>query len=104
MNAKKELMDMSNGQTIKCAHIQYRQYWGNTPKNLHTLKIGHTKKELILFLNSLDFEYDNDYYGQLLYGYVWFDDGTWLERGKYNGSEWWEHKACPKIPNELSKQ
>ncbi len=22
----------------------------------------------------------------------------WLERGEYDGSEWWEYKECPKTP------
>ncbi|QNI21485.1 hypothetical protein [Salmonella phage 3sent1] len=36
----------------------------------------------------------------MLYGNVWFTDGTWLERGEYDGSEWWEYKATPAIPEE----
>jgi hypothetical protein len=31
---------------------------------------------------------------------VWLDDGTWLSRGEYDGSEWWEHNQLPTIPYE----
>jgi hypothetical protein len=46
----------------------------------------------------LDFEYDNGYGGQELYGTVWLVDETWLSRGEYDGSEWWEHNVLPVIP------
>jgi hypothetical protein len=46
-------------------------------------------------LAKLDFEYDNGFGGQSLYGYIWDKDGTWSERGEYDGSEWWEHKERP---------
>ena len=26
-----------------------------------------------------------------------FEDGTWLERGEYDGSEWWEYKQKPTL-------
>ena len=28
-------------------------------------------------------------------------DNWWLERGEYDGSEWWEFKQPPKEPNEI---
>lgn len=30
---------------------------------------------------------------------ILFKDGTWLERGEYDGSEWWEYKRAPNIPH-----
>ena len=27
-----------------------------------------------------------------------FKDGTWFERAEYDGSEWWEYKRAPNIP------
>ena len=27
--------------------------------------------------------------------FIVFDDGSWLERGEYDGSEWWEYKITP---------
>lgn len=45
-------------------------------------------------LNELDFEYDGGYGSQHLDGMIMLSDGSWLSRGEYDGSEWWElHKA-----------
>jgi hypothetical protein len=46
-------------------------------------------------LPQLDFEYDSGYGGQELFGYIWYEDGTWSSRGEYDGSEWWEHVSRP---------
>ena len=46
-------------------------------------------------LNELNFDYDDGYGGQNLHGLVVFNDGSWLERGEYDGSEWWEYKHTP---------
>ena len=56
------------------------------------------------FLSKLDKEYDNDYGSQELFGIVWFEDDTWLERYEYDGSEHWEHKKLPEIPKECLKE
>lgn len=48
-------------------------------------------------IDDLDFTYDNGYGGQELFGIVYFNDGTWLERGEYDGSEWWEHITTPTL-------
>jgi len=53
------------------------------------------------FLNKLDFEYDNGFGLQRLFGVVWFEDGTWATRGEYDGSEWWEVHEIPEIPDHL---
>ena len=49
-------------------------------------------------LDQLDLEYDESFGSQILFGTVWFEDGTWAFRGEYDGSEWWEHIRCPTIP------
>lgn len=59
------------------------------------LKENHSTDELNEFLNKLDFNYDNDYGSQEVYGYVVFNDGNWLERQEYDGSEWWEYQREP---------
>lgn len=51
--------------------------------------------EYLAALPLLNFKYDHGFGGQNLFGWVVFDDGTWLERGEYDGSEWWEYKQCP---------
>ena len=48
---------------------------------------------------KLDFIYHSSYGGQELFGCVWLKDGSWMTRGEYDGSEWWEHNKRPKHPN-----
>ncbi len=97
-NAKKELLEaVKDTAKIKCASIFYEGWENEASKKV--LKLNHTNDEYNEFLNSLDFEYDSGYGGQELYGIVWLEDGTWLSRGEYDGSEWWEHNVLPDIPS-----
>ena len=56
------------------------------------------------FLELADVEYDNGYGGEEVYmdllvvGTDW-----WLERGTYDGSEWWEFKSLPIKPTKTHK-
>lgn len=65
------------------------------------LKENWKTEDWAKFTEDLQFEYDNSYGAQHLFGTVWFNDDSWLERGEYDGSEWWEHKSLPVIPEEL---
>lgn len=56
--------------------------------------------ELFHVLNT---EYDSGYGSQELGATVVFKDGNWLERGEYDGSEWWEYKSTPTKGEVLSK-
>ena len=42
-------------------------------------------------IDELDVDYYAGYGSQFLYGLVLFDDGTWLSRHEYDGSECWEY-------------
>lgn len=52
-------------------------------------------------LDWLDFDYDDGYGGQELFGLVLFDDGSWLERYEYDGSECWSYKYSPTVQDVL---
>ena len=52
-------------------------------------------------LDKLDFNYDRGYGCQELFGEVLFNDGTWLSRGEYDGSEWWEYNIAPTVEEVL---
>ena len=101
MNAKEEMLYLLEGKKIKCAIVNRRVYRENHKPIV--LKVGHTMTDYNRFLDELDFEYDNGYGGQELFGTVWFKDGTWAARGEYDGSEWWEHYKLPDVPEELNK-
>lgn len=100
-NAKQELLDAIKGVSrLKCATIELRHC--RMPKSVK-LKVGYIENEYNDFLKELDFEYDSGYGGQQLFGTLWHEDGTWQERGEYDGSEWWIHSQLPEIPLELFK-
>lgn len=90
MNAKEELLK----------HIGDREV-----KYVRVIRDNYRKKMVVLegtldeVLPMLDFKYDNGYGSQELEGTVWYSDGTWSERGGYDGSEWWGHRECPPLPN-----
>jgi hypothetical protein len=91
MNAKKELIDHIGDRKVK--HVQvilgYR-YCTNKET------IEGTLDEV---LPKLDFDYDSGYGGQYLDGTIWYSDGTWSDRGEYDGAEWWARRECPPLPN-----
>lgn len=107
VNAKLELIEFSAEVTekssgVKCASIYLGDLMENPIKEFD-LKVGFTIDEFSEFLNSLDFEYDNGYGSQELFGFIWLKDGSWCERYEYDGSESWAHKSPPIIPEKLIK-
>lgn len=85
---------------IICAEIVHRAEYEDNRK-VYSLRLGYTPDEYEEFLKSLNFNYDSGYGGQELFGAIWYEDGTWSERGEYDGAEWWEHKKRPEIPENL---
>jgi hypothetical protein len=101
MNAKNELLkEIKNKAKIKCALIKNEYGYEENEVKIIVLKINYSEKEYEKFFEELDFNYDSGYGGQELFGTVWMEDGTWIERGEYDGSEWWNYKSLPTIPNE----
>jgi hypothetical protein len=98
MNAREEFIIDTKEHTVLCAEITLKK--GSDWAEIK-LKVGHTEKEYEDFLKALDYEYDSGYGGQELSGCVWLEGGAWLERGEYDGSEWWEYKSTPQIPDNL---
>ena len=69
----------------------------------YILPTNYTADEYDKFLQTIDFEYDNGFGGQEIYGVVIYDDKSWSERGEYDGSEWWEYKSLPEIPESCRR-
>lgn len=103
MNAKDEFIEhIKMAQApVKCVHIKCGMaYFEEVQKDI-VLNCGFDEGDFNSFLKSLNFGYDNGYGGQELYGVIWYTDGTYSERGEYDGSEWWEYRSAPAIPEEL---
>ena len=91
MNAKEELL-----QHIKEREVKYIRVF-------HEINYGvqdRIEGSLEEVLPRLDFEYDNGYGGQELFGTIWYSNGAWSDRGEYDGSEWWEYRECPSLSND----
>lgn len=83
-NAKEELWRelTDSGRAIICATIKsYEDDCDDAGDGEVTeihLRVGHTEEEFVTFLSALDFEYDNVWGHQELYGTVWLTNGEWL--------------------------
>lgn len=91
MNAKQELIIAVADKTIDYGRVYREVTWHEYEPDVKF----NNHDEYLASLDKLDFEYDNGYGGQELYGTIVFTDGTWLERGEYDGSEWWAYKEKP---------
>lgn len=96
MNALKEIEPFINEiQAIAVHHCEFS--WDEDNLKSYTLYPDYTPEEFEDFKDFMNFEYDNGFGGQELYGTIWLKDGTWCTRGEYDGSEWWEHHERPDI-------
>lgn len=86
INAKKELLEHIGNSKVEFVKITVKR-WNKEP-----LQVEGTLEEV---LPKLNFKYDDGYGSQELFGYIWYADGTWSDRGEYDGSEWWQHHSCP---------
>ena len=97
---KEDFLDeIKDKPTIHAACITYGSDWANNQKKVF-LKIGYSPIDYDVFLSQIDIEFDGGFGSQEVFGYTWYDDGTWSERHEYDGSEWWEYKKTPDIPKE----
>ncbi len=105
MNARKEFIEHVEGKEVKCVILNTMLYEYSAIKEkeivIYTLKQDYSKNDYEAFLKSISFQYDEGYGGQELFGTIWYKDGSFSDRGEYDGSEWWEHRESPKIPKEL---
>jgi hypothetical protein len=104
-NAQQELLSamVQDGDHLLPSYgrISYEPYHGGEQIEVEFSSLEEFNK----ILPRLDFEYNNGYGTQELFGTVVFADGTWLTRGEYDGSEWWDYHKCPSrsqvIPSEV---
>ena len=103
MKAKSEFINHIGGRLVICAQIQKGDDYDDSP-SVFNLTTGWDSEDWTKFLSDIDFEYDAGYGGQNLFGTIWYADGTWSDRGEYDGSEWWDYHYCPQIPVELDRK
>ena len=106
INAREEFERHVDGSEVLCAKISFfpgGSWDGNKDEDDHTIIVLHktyTEDDYETFLDSLNFEYREDYEIQYLYGMIWYLDGTWSTRIVSENIEQWFHHERPEIPEE----
>lgn len=99
MNARKEFIDFIKGKPrVIAAELEDVYYSSDTKGKTWTLYPSYYEDDYKKFLKSIDFDYSDGYGSQELGGTIWFEDGTFADRGEYDGSEWWEYHKAPPLP------
>lgn len=98
INARDELLDILNGTAPLAVEIE------RGDATYRYVKGSPTCGDWSAFLDSLNWKYDAVYGCQEVYGTIWLDDDTWYDRGEYDGSEWWEHRSRPPLPESLEAE
>jgi hypothetical protein len=97
INAKDEFVEHTRGcGEVLCAEIKIDNHCYN-------LREGYSQDEYDAFLASIDIRYDNGWGDQLMYGTIWYRDGTYSARREWDMNEWWEHLSYPVIPDYLKQ-
>ena len=108
INARQEFLYAIGKRLVKCAHVIHKNggIEANTEPILteSILKVGYTNEDYQRFLDSLNYEYEDGWGTQELYGNVWLTDDTWYSRGEYDGSEWWEYHKYPDVSDGCNQE
>lgn len=111
MNAKTEFLNhVGDPSIVKCVTITKRGYDSSLfdGKNemsdeIFTLPVDHTAEDMFKFIASLDFEYNDDMFEELI-GTIWYHDDTWSIRdGNDDFDGHWRHMFFPEIPENLKQ-
>jgi hypothetical protein len=97
VNALSEYISHIGSKKVIAAYLEYSPLYLESPKVI-PLKVNYSQIDYKDFLWELDFNYDNGFGWHCLDGHIWYADGTWSERKEYDGSEWWEYKSIPEMP------
>ncbi len=82
--------------------IEFLKTYGKTPEDVLWCGDEHHWFPWEVFEVYADFEYDSGFGGQeVAPDILVVGDGWWMERGEYDGSEWWEFKTLPKKPESM---
>jgi len=105
MNAKEEFLELVklSCDDLVCVDITYLHNGFDNSQEI-TLPVGYTQEQYDAFLETLNFNYDNGFGTQHMFGTVWFSNNGWAERREYDGAEWWQYCYVPVIPDYLKEE
>lgn len=99
INAKKELLNIITSRNLTILKIEITYTHINWDDNT-------TITKNITTLDDLNFDYDDGYGSQELFGVVYCKNSNnrpvWLTRGEYDGSEWWDINTIPEFYNNIN--
>ena len=100
-NAKNEFLSTISSCKLIASEINYRDIYGIN----HDIKLKplFNNYEYDNFLESLNHEYDDGFGGQNLFGVIFCEDGVWMQRGEYDGSEWWDTYQYPDMRKSFTE-
>lgn len=95
INAKAEFLEATKDYKVFCARLVYREgSYRDYKYKVYDLKQDYTKQDLDVFLNNIDFEYDNSWGTVYLGGQILCTNGYFFLRHFYDGSEeWWLYRS-----------
>lgn len=97
-NAKEEFLEQTQNYKVVAANISFDCYDEDEHHaKEYKLNPGYSKNDYDIFLKFLDRVYDCGYGGQELFGIIYCEDGVWLDRGEYDGSEWYNVHKYPNL-------
>lgn len=86
---------------LKNETIQILHEHNKTPKDVRWVGCYSYRIPTDDFWKLADKEYDDGYgSAEVASDLLVVGDDWWLERGEYDGSEWWEFKQMPSCPTE----
>lgn len=99
INAKQELLNIITSRNLTILKIEITYTHINWDDNTAITKD-------ITTLDDLNFDYDDGYGSQELFGVVYCKNSNnrpvWLTRGEYDGSEWWDINTIPEFYNNIN--
>ena len=100
-NAKDEFLYIIRNYKLIGSKIQYTDI--NSIEYDIKLKPLFDQYDYDSFLESLNHIYDNGYGCQNLYGVIFCEDGAWMQRHEYDGSECWSIYQYPDMRKSFTE-
>ena len=102
-NAKQEFLEAIKNKKVICAKIGIDRFNFGMKIEWFILKDNYSKEDFETFCDKLNFEYDNNFGSQELFGIILFED-SFSDRYEYDGSEYWANYKMPTIEEVLTFQ
>ena len=89
-------------QNLKTETLEALNNHGKTIADIEFITTGSSEIPVHAFFDQVSFNYDDGYGGQIITaGLAIVGSDWWLERGEYDGAEWWEFKQKPTKPTSI---